>query len=119
MAVTPFELARIAAAAADDKKAKDILVLDLSDQTDVCDYFVICTGDNARMADSIVDEIREKIRKNTGLSPLSTEGREGLKWILVDYGSVVIHVFQPEVRDYYRLERLWEDAPRVDVGLEA
>lgn len=118
MSVTPFELARVAALAADSKKAGDIALLDLSSLTDVCDYFLICTGENARQVDAIVDEVREKVSANCGVSPLSCEGREGLSWVLVDYGPVVVHVFRPETRDYYRLESLWADAPRVKLGLE-
>ena len=91
-------------------------MLDLTDQTDVCDYFLICTGANARLLDSVVDEIREKVGANFGIKPLSTEGRASLTWVLMDYGSVVIHIFQPETREFYRLEKLWEDAPRVDLG---
>ena len=117
MTVTPLELAKVAAYAADDKKATDIVLLDLTSKTDVCDYFLICTGANPRQVDAIVDEVREKISANCGLSPLSCEGREGLSWVLVDYGSVVVHVFRPESRDFYRLETLWGDAPRVDLDL--
>lgn len=62
--------------------------------------------------------MREKVSANCGLSPLSCEGREGLSWVLVDYGSVVVHVFKPETRDFYRLEALWGDAPRVELDLE-
>ena len=68
--------------------------------------------------DAIVDEVRAKVSKNCELQPISTEGREGLRWVLVDYGCVVIHVFTPEMRDFYRLERLWGDAPRVELDLE-
>lgn len=118
MPVTPFELAHVAALAADSKKAGDIVLLDLSSMTDVCDYFLICTGENARQVDAIVDEVREKVSANCGVSPLSCEGREGLSWVLVDYGPVVVHVFRPETRDYYRLESLWADAPRVELDLE-
>ena len=118
MTVTPLELAKVAAYAADDKKATDIVLLDLSSKTDVCDYFLICTGANPRQVDAIVDEVREKVSANCGLSPLSCEGREGLSWVLIDYGSVVVHVFKPETRDFYRLEALWGDAPRVELGLE-
>lgn len=118
MAVTSLELAKTAAIAADQKKAEDILVLDLTGLSDVCDYFVICTGGNARLSDAIVDEVREKVTANCGIRPISTEGRDGLNWILIDYGSVVVHVFQPEVRSYYRLERLWADAPRVELDIE-
>ena len=118
MAPTPLELAKVAAIAADDKKATDIVLLDLTSMSDVCDYFLICTGANARLVDSVIDEIREKVGKNCGVKPMSTEGRAGMRWIVMDYGTVVIHVFQPEVRDYYRLERLWGDAPRVELDLE-
>lgn len=118
MPVSSLELAKVAAMAADSKKAADILLLDLTGQTDVCDYFLICTGANGRMVDAIVDEIREKVRKNCETRPMATEGRDGLRWVLVDYGAVVVHIFQPETRDYYRLERLWGDAPRVALDLE-
>lgn len=118
MPVTPLELAKVAAVAADSKKATDIVLIDLSSKTDVCDYFLICTGANARLVDSVVDEIRSKVSANCGVSPLSCEGREGLSWVLVDYGAVVVHVFQPQTRDYYRLATLWGDAPRVPLDLE-
>ncbi len=118
MPVSSLELAKVAAMAADSKKAADILLLDLTGQTDVCDYFLICSGANGHMVDAIVDESREKVRKNCEISAMATEGRDGLRWVLVDFGSVVVHVFQPETRDYYRLERLWGDAPRVTLDLE-
>lgn len=117
MPTTPLELARVAALAADSKKASDVVLLDLSPVTDVCDYFLVCSGDNARQVDAIVDEVREKVSANCGVSPLSCEGREGLSWVLLDYGSVVVHVFLPATRDYYRLESLWADAPRVELDL--
>lgn len=117
MTVTSLELAKVAAHAADSKKAGDIVLLDLSTKTDVCDYFLICTGENSRQVDAIVDEVREKVSVNCGVSPISCEGREGLSWVLVDYGSVVVHVFRPETRDFYRLERLWGDAPAVELNL--
>lgn len=117
MSVTPLELAKVAALAADSKKADDVVLLDLTEKTDVCDYFLICSADNPRKVDAIVDEVREKVSANCGLSPLSCEGREGLSWVLVDYGSVVVHVFRQEARDFYRLETLWGDAPRVPLDL--
>jgi len=118
MAVTPLELAKIAAAAADDKKATDILLLDLTDKSDVCDYFLICTVANNPMMDAVVEEVREKVRINCGEKPLSVEGRAGSTWVLVDYGAVVLHVFREESREFYRLERLWGDAPHVALDLE-
>ena len=118
MTVTSLELAKVAAIAADSKKASDLILLDLSSKTDVCDYFLICSGENARQVDAIVDEVREKVSANCGISPISCEGREGLSWVLVDYGSVVVHVFRRETREFYRLETLWADAPRVELGLD-
>lgn len=118
MSVTPLQLARIAAEAADAKKATDICLIDLTGRSDVCDYFLICSASNSRLSDAVVDEIEEKVRVNCGEKPLSIEGREDSTWVLLDFGSVVVHVFLPETRDYYRLERLWGDAPRVELGLE-
>ena len=118
MAVTPLELAKIAATAADDKKATDILALDLTDKSDVCDYFVICTVANNPMMDAVTEAIEEKVRLNCGEKPLSVEGRANATWVLVDYGAVVIHVFREEARAFYRLERLWGDAPHVRLDLE-
>ena len=115
MALTPLEIALIAARAADDKKATDIELIDLTGSTDVCDYFLICTGANARLADAVVEEIQEKVRLNCSIKPFSVEGRAGLTWVLLDYGSLVVHVFQPEAREFYRLEKLWGDAPRVEL----
>ena len=117
MTVTPLELAKVAARAADAKKADDLVLLDLTSLTDVCDYFLVCSADNPRKVDAIVDEVRERVSANCGVSPLSCEGREGLSWVLVDYGSVVVHVFRSETREFYRLEALWGDAPRVPLDL--
>ena len=119
MASTSFELARVAALAADEKKARDLLLIDLTDVSDVCDYFLILTANNARQADTLVDDIKAKVLQNCGEKPLSIEGRAGGNWVLVDYGALVVHIFQEETRAYYRLERLWGDAPRVSLGLES
>lgn len=110
-----FELARVAAAAADAKKADNVIAIDVTGLSDVSDALVICTGGNARLADSVVEEVETRVRETFGLSPLSVEGRGDGRWILIDYGEAVIHVFSPDARDYYRLERLWGDAPRIDV----
>lgn len=118
MAYTSLELARVAANAADDKKASDLVLLDLTGRTDVCDYFLICTGANRRLVDAVVEEIRERVGKAFDVKPLSVEGKVNATWVLMDYGSVVIHVFAPETRDFYRLERLWGDAPRVELHLD-
>ena len=118
MSVTPLELARVAAAAADEKKATDICLIDISNTSDICDYFLIASAANRRLADAIVDEIEERVRLNCNEKPFSIEGREELAWTLIDYGSVGVHIFQPEAREYYRLDKLWGDAPRVKLDLE-
>lgn len=115
MSVTPLELARVAAAAADEKKADDLLLLDLTGQTDVCDYFLLLSASNPRLLDAIVEEVEDKVRANCDERPLSVEGRDERTWILMDYGSVVVHAFLPETRDYYRLDKLWGDAPVVEL----
>ena len=107
----------VAAQAAYDKKGEDVQVLDLTELSDVCDFFVLATGTNNRQVDSIVDEIEEKVAEACGEHPFSIEGREQKTWMLMDYGSVVVHVFTPEARDFYRLEKLWGDAPQLPLNL--
>ncbi len=118
MAVTSLELAKVAAVAADDKKATDISLVDLTGLSDVCDYFLICTAANKPQLDAVIEAIEEKVKANCGEKPIAVEGRAGANWVLIDYGSVVAHVFKPEIRDFYRLDRLWGEAPRVHLGLE-
>ena len=117
LGVSAEEVARAAAQALYDRKIEDILVLDLTMLSDVCDFFVIGTGLNNRMVDSAVDEVEEQVANACGEKPFSIEGRDLRTWILMDYGSVVVHVFTPEARDYYRLERLWGDAPLLELEL--
>ena len=100
-----------------EAKGEDVQVLDLTELSDVCDYFVLATGTNNRQVDSIVDEIEEKVAEACGEHPFSIEGREQKTWMLMDYGSVVVHVFTPEARDFYRLEKLWGDAPQLPLNL--
>lgn len=116
--VSAREIAVEAACACSDKKADDVVVLDLTELSDVCDYFVIATGSNGRLADAVVDEVEEKVAKAYGEHPFSIEGRDERSWILMDYGSVIVHVFAPEAREYYRIEKLWGDAPVLDCGLD-
>ena len=93
-------------------------MLELGTLSDVCDYFVIATGSNKRLADAVVDEVEEKVAASCGEHPISIEGRDEGTWILMDYGSVIVHVFTPEARDYYRLEKLWGDAPALQLDLD-
>lgn len=116
---TAKECALIAARAADEKKATDIMVQEVKDLISVTDYFVIATAANSRQVESIIDEIEEQERKVAGVKPLHREGTTDGLWALLDYGEFVVHVFQPETREYYRLEALWNDAPIIDLAKEA
>ena len=103
-----YEIARII----DERKGHDIVILDLSGVSDIAERFVIATGDNNRMVDAIVDEIENQLREK-GIRAFAIEGREDNTWDLMDFGHVIVHIFQPEARAFYRLERLWGDAPRT------
>jgi ribosome-associated protein len=103
---------RLAAKTASDKKARNIVGLELRNVASFTDYFVICTGNNARHVQSIADSIEQDLRKS-GRRPLHTEGYSAAEWILLDYGDFIVHVFNPASRKFYDLERLWRDARRV------
>jgi ribosome-associated protein len=107
------ELALMAADAADTKKAGDIVIMDVADLLVVTDYFVVCTGTSAIQVRAIADGIEEEIRVREGVKPIGREGADEARWILLDYGDFVVHVFQPAEREFYRLEKLWGDAQRV------
>lgn len=116
MALTPQALARIAVEAAEEKKAYDITVLNIGSVSIVADYFVIVNGRSSIHTQSIAEEIEDTLEE-VGLTPLRKEGfREG-QWILLDYGDVVIHVFQESERRFYNLERLWGDAQVVGMPM--
>jgi len=100
-----------AARAALDKKAIDLTMLDVQHVSSVTDYFLVCTGNTGRQAKSIQDGIHEGLKREHGLPPRRVEGSAEGGWILMDYLDVVVHVFTPEVREYYRLEQLWGEAP--------
>lgn len=107
------------AEAALDKKAEDLVVLDLRGLSDVTDHFVICHGSSDRQVLAIADSIEERLRKERGVRPAHVEGRRRAEWVLMDYIDFVVHVFVGEKREFYRLERLWGDAPRHDVASAA
>ena len=115
MTATSREIAICAAQAADAKKACDLVVQDVSELLKVTDYFVLATGANPRQVLSIVDEVEEVVGRDHGVKPIHIEGLDTGGWVLMDYGNIVVHVFLPEVRDYYRLETLWADAPTIDL----
>jgi ribosome-associated protein len=104
-------LADIAVKGILEKKGKNITCLNLkSIPNRVCDYFIICEGDSTTQVNAIADSVEEEIRKATGEKPYHAEGFENAEWILVDYVTVVVHVFQKHVREFYNLEALWADA---------
>lgn len=105
-------LARRVVDVAADKKASDIVLLHVGALTTVADYFVICSGGSERQLSAIVDGITETLRED-GVRPLGREGGAGAHWLLLDYGSVIVHVFAPPERDFYALEKLWSDAPTL------
>lgn len=106
-------LARQIAELMDDKKALDIVALDVRGLANFTDYFIICTGRTDRQVKAIHDGVREGIKAEFDMLPIRTEGERERSWILLDYGDCMVHVMLPEVRDYYRLEQLWADAPRL------
>jgi len=103
--------------AAESKKATDIKVLDLTGVTSFADFFVICTGANAKQVQAITDEIGLQL-KQAGEMPNSMEGYNQADWVLVDYGDLLIHVFSTKAREYYGLERLWRNARNVEIPPE-
>lgn len=102
-----------AARAADGKLGARTIVLDVSDVLSITGWFVITSGANSRQVKTIAEEIEEQVSAAGGPRPLRIEGLDSLRWVLMDYGDFVVHVFLDEERDYYELERLWNDVPRV------
>lgn len=108
------EAALLAAAAAADKKGSDIVIVEVGPVLVITEYFVIVTASNDRQVKAIVDEVEKRL-KEAGLVIIGREGEQQAAWVLLDFGEIVVHVFQPAERDFYRLERLWGDAPRVSL----
>src|SRR3982751_3040690 len=112
--IEPDEAVMIAARAAADKKATDIVLLDLKEVASFTEFFLISTGTNARQVQAISNAVEEELRK-AGKRPLHTEGYSSAEWILLDYGDFIVHVFSAASRRFYDLERLWRDAKRVEI----
>ena len=104
---------KVSVKASQAKKAEDIVVLDLQSISSFTDYFIIMQGNSKRQNMAIYEGIEREL-KNENVRPLSIEGRKNAEWILMDYGSFIIHIFSKEAREYYYLEKLWGDAPRSD-----
>jgi ribosome-associated protein len=115
--MTPEELASAITEYAADRKALEIVQLDLRAMIGYTDYFVICTGRSERQTKAIHDGIYEGLKRAHRRLPQRVEGLPGARWILMDYLDVVVHVFTPETREYYRLEQLWGEAPAQAVGV--
>lgn len=113
--MTPKEMALLLAKALDSKKGKDILVLETDSVTTLADYFVLCNGASAPQLKALADAA-EKSMKEHEILPHHVEGHRGGTWILQDYGDVVLHLFSPEARAFYDLDRLWQDAKTVDLS---
>ncbi|MCD5029230.1 ribosome silencing factor [Enterococcus asini] len=105
----------IAVKAADSKHAEDILALDVREISLLADYFVICSANSERQINAIIDEVLEQEEKN-GVEVKRIEGKDGAAWVLIDLGDVIVHVFSNNERAFYNLEKLWADAPLVDIS---
>ena len=107
------EALRLALVAFEDKKAFDIVLLDISKVATFASYFLMCSGDSSRQIQAIADEVEKKLKEN-GIRPNHVEGYRHAEWILMDYVDLVVHVFSKSARAYYDLERLWRDGKRLD-----
>lgn len=116
---TPFEQLdpelQLAIHCADEKKAVNMIALDLREIASFTEFFVIASGMNPRQVQAIADEINEQLKKQLRRKPVRIEGYAGAEWVLLDYGDFIIHLFEKEARDFYDLERLWRDARRVEI----
>ena len=117
--MNPEQMAAAIAELASDRKALDIVQLDLRGMIGYADYFVICTGRTDRQTRAIHDAIHAGMKSQHALLPARTEGRGEARWILIDYLDVVVHIFTPETREYYRLEQLWGEAPPLELSAAA
>jgi ribosome-associated protein len=113
------ERVRLALHAAGEKKAHDLVVLDLREVASFTDFFVIASGTNVRQVQAVADEVQEQLRKRLGVKPARVEGYNSAEWVLLDYGDFILHVFEEKSRRFYDLERLWRDAARVPLPPES
>jgi ribosome-associated protein len=111
----PEKTAKLCAAAAADKKAGDIVLLDMRGVSDFTDFFLVCSASSEPQLKAISSAIREKVREETGLQPLAADGFPASQWIVIDYVDVICHLFLESKRSFYDLEGLWSDARRVDL----
>ncbi len=115
--MTSLEIARLAAKALDDKKGRSIRVLKTEDVTVIADYFVIASGTSTTQVKALAGEVEYRLEQ-AGVKLCRTEGYDSGGWVLLDFNTVIVHVFMPEAREFYSLEKLWADATPVDAGIE-
>lgn len=99
-----------------DKLASDVQVINISEMTIIADYFVIASGRTDAHVRALYDYVDEGVKEKLGIDPLHREGIENSKWIVIDYGSVIVHLFHNAEREFYSIEKLWAEAPRVEIG---
>ena len=114
--MTPKELAIIAAKALDEKKGKEISAIEITDLTTLADYFVIASGTSNTQINALCDAVEKALKEQAGEVPLRREGYRDGTWVLLDYGCLAVHVFSPEAREFYDLERLWSDGKPMDLS---
>ncbi len=110
-----LQLAKAAAVAADEKLAERVMAIDVSDQMPLTDVFVIASAPSERQVGAIVDEVEDRLRE-LGSKPVRREGERDGRWVLMDFGDIIVHVQHEEERQYYALERLWKDCPEIDLS---
>lgn len=117
--LTPYsdldEEVKLALRCADEKKAFDVIALDLREVASFTEFFIIASGANQRQVQAISDEISEQVKKQLKTKAVRIEGYRSAEWILLDYGDFIVHIFEKEARAFYDLERLWRDAKRVEI----
>lgn len=118
IALEPLDLARLIVNTLEDKKAEDIVLLDLRPDTHLTDFFVICTGNSDRQIRALVDYVRQACKDQAGKLPFNIEGTPESGWMLMDYSSVVVHIFNAEQRDYYDLQGLWSKSAQVLLSIQ-
>ena len=111
--MTPKELAMIAVKALDEKKGREIAAIQVTEQTTLADYFVIATGSSNTQINALCGAVEKAMKEQAGEDPMRREGYRDGTWVLLDYGCVIVHVFSPEAREFYSLERLWSDGTPV------
>lgn len=110
----PFEAAKLAVKALDDKQGADIRLLKTEELTVLADYFVICTANSTSHVRTLYDEVDKRLSMQ-GMEPIRREGSRNSSWLLLDFGSLIVHIFQKDAREFYNLERLWSDAQQIDI----